>query len=58
MPHRFVAVDDVAVLAAGGLGDHVESGVQAAVLAATADAQRGRCRLPGCGKPADDPIHV
>jgi len=32
-------------------------GPAASVLSATTDASRGRCRLPGCSKPPDDPIH-
>jgi hypothetical protein len=57
-PHQFRSIDEVAATAAGsGYGMQVGP-AQAALLALTADAWRGRCRLPGCDKPADDPIHT
>ena len=56
-PHAFRAIDDVAAMGATSELSTM-SGTQAPVLAIAADAIRGRCRLPGCGRAADDPIHA
>jgi hypothetical protein len=57
-PHQFRSIDPVAAMGAGSGYGMQQGASQAALLALAADAERGRCRLPGCGKPADDPVHL
>jgi hypothetical protein len=55
-PHAFQSIDQLAAPAATnplGLG-----GTQAPILGLAADAMRGTCRLPGCGRPANDAVHM
>jgi hypothetical protein len=56
--HQFRSIDEVASVAAGGGWGFFQGTSQTALLALVAEAERGRCQLPGCGKPADDPIHA
>ena len=56
--HQFRSIDEVEAMGVwSGYGAN-QGPSQAATLALVADARRGRCRLPGCGKPPDDPIHA
>ena len=56
--HAYQPVDESALIAAASSQSNDRGGgPSAAMLAVMADASRGRCRLPGCGKPPDDPIH-
>jgi hypothetical protein len=57
-PHQFRAIDNLAAMGAGEQSGPLQGNTQAAVLAVSADAMRATCRLPGCGLPADNPIHA
>jgi hypothetical protein len=57
-PHAFVSLDSTTALGRGmATAGRREGAMAAAVLFAESDAHEGRCRLPGCGRPVDDPIH-
>ncbi len=57
-PHQFRSIDPVAAMGAGSGYGSQQGASQAALLALVADAERERCRLPGCGKQVDDSVHV
>jgi hypothetical protein len=57
-PHQFRSIDAVAAMGVGSGPGMQQGASQAALFALAADAERGRCRLAGCGKPVNDPLHL
>jgi hypothetical protein len=58
-PHEFRSIDALmAPMAGDTLGTGSKAGVSMAAAATmSAQAEADSCRLPGCGRPGDDPIH-
>jgi hypothetical protein len=56
-PHAYQSIDSVAAAAVAGGTDQVGGESIAPVMILARDATTGRCRVYGCNRPADDPIH-
>ena len=55
-PHAYRSVDEVAMMGATNANQRGMS-ASAPILAMAAQANSGRCRPPGFGRPPEDPIH-
>jgi hypothetical protein len=57
-PHQYRSIDFDGAVAAGGDSSQLAGGSQVPMLTLATDAGRESCRLPGCGRSPDDPIHI